>query len=899
MVGVSKKHAKGRMDKYYHMAKEQGWRARSAFKLIQLNKKYNFLEKSKCLVDLCAAPGGWCQVAAKYMPKPNLIIGLDLAPIKPIPGVITHVEDITTQKCRVTLKKELKTWKADVVLHDGAPNVGTSWLQDAFTQAELVLSSLKLATEFLMPGGCFVTKIFRSKDYNKLMWVFNQLFAKVEATKPASSRNVSAEIFVVCREFKAPAKIDPRLLDPKYVFKEVDDTPEEEMDDKKKKERQGALLNDLFHPEKRRRHRSGYADGDYTLSITATVADFVQGPDFLTALTKSNALSFDQDDFGKQLAKHPLTTDEIKNCCSDLKVLGKKDFKDLLRWREAIRLDLGIEKKREEKVEEEVVEEEDDDETIGKKLDSAATAALSRARREKRKGREKKARQLLKLRLGMGTPTEIGLEASEVGGMGLEDGVDEGLFRLNGASVSRKTLTTTADQALEVYQLAESEDESAGDADTEDDDLEFDSDEEIERKIGNLETEMDGLFEQFQERRLERNPSARVRKQKEGAKAFEEWYGIEFENKRKRGSDEDTEDEQEDEDKELAEATRAAEDSGSAFSSSESESEVEVRPAKKKVAKKTTKKPSSEDEEEEAAPVTVDKSKLSLRARVFFDNPLFNELEAATTPKPTEPAAAAKKRKNIFEKERTNVNDWSDDTDDEDSVPKQTRKKGRKGRKGEEEDEDEKERKGFEIVPAGLDQQDINIDDFAITTAEAYTLAEQMVSKSGKRDLVDKSYNRYAFNDPDGVPEWFADDEGRHNKPTLPVTKEAVAIIKQRQRQLDARPIKKVAEAKFRKQMRTARRFEKMQKKADNVMGDDGGELTEKAKLQQVSKMLNKAKSKLPRKETKVVVARGLHRAQKGRPKGVKGRYKMVDPRMKKEMRAEKRSAKANKKKRR
>eukprot|EP01083_Nonionella_stella_P291537 991967_1 len=202
----SKFLAKKRLDKFYHLAKDEGYKSRAAFKLIQINREYNFLGNCKCLIDLCAAPGGWTQVASKYMPLSSHIIAVDITKMKKFAGCVTLQQDITTQKCKFEIKKHLHGSQVDCVLHDGAPNVSGAWAKDAYGQCELTLNALKLATTFLRPGGIFITKVFRSADYNSLLWVIQQLFDNVTSFKPIASRQSSAEIYLICQNYLAPKK---------------------------------------------------------------------------------------------------------------------------------------------------------------------------------------------------------------------------------------------------------------------------------------------------------------------------------------------------------------------------------------------------------------------------------------------------------------------------------------------------------------------------------------------------------------------------------------------------------------------------------------------------------------------------------------------------------------------
>lgn len=823
MGKTQKKNSKGRLDRYYFLAKEKGYRARSSFKIIQINEKYgHFLEKSKVVIDLCAAPGSWCQVASNLCPLNSLIIGVDIVPIKPLPNCITFQSDITTEDCRSKLRGHMKTWKADTVLHDGAPNVGLGWVQDAFTQSQLTLQSLKLAVENLNPGGTFVTKIFRSRDYNNLMWVFQQLFDKVEATKPPASRNVSAEIFVVCKGFKAPKKLDPRLLDPREVFEEL---AAETVNNEAK----------VFNPEKKRRQRSGYEEGDYLLYHTMPLLEFVKNEDPINVLGSINKIDEpEKDDHEwKILKKLKGCTPEFLECIKDLKVLGKKDFKLILKFRKQARDLLGLDDKEDEDKSNMVeVEPLTEDQQIDKELQQLTDKQKQKAKRTKKNANELKQKEIVRNQMNMLTDMNIGIDAAQIG--------SESLFNLKTAEKTGQLDKLSKGKKKMIF----NDEELA-----QDNEIHIDEDAVVESadELDELEAQLDDMYNAYQNRKAERDTNFRAKKLR-GDVDDEGWDGIKSDNEEDEGETQEPKDYEMD--------------------GSDSDS----------------------DDDEHIKLIAEKKSAdgLSKNAKVFFaSDSIFGELGDEALLQEMAPKATPVAAKGLQKVEEVDSSDEEADSEsDFEIVPTEKDVEVES-----DSDSDTENQLARQYSKAKTQQQKVDI-----ATVEAMTLAHQVaLGQKSKHDLIDEGINRYSFRDRDDLPEWFIDDEKKHSKLTKPITKEAAMAIKEKQRQLNARPIKKVLEAQGRKKMRALRRLEKLKKKSD-LINDDSGK-SERDKADEITKLMKKLTKKQKTKpKTTLVVAAGSNRGLSGRPKGVKGKYKMVDGVMKNEQRALRRIAKKHKK---
>lgn len=1022
-------------------------RSRAAFKLSQINRQYPFLESARVVLDLCAAPGGWTQIAARTCAKDSHIIAVDILPIRSLGlrNCTTIVGDITTDQCKAEIRRTVRETTivvaggrdnshhgkrpgagVDVVLHDGAPNVGASYDKDAYEQLELCLHALKCATDHLKRGGHFITKVYRSRDASSLVWVLQQLFQQVDSFKPKASRVQSAEIFYVCQGYHAPDKLDPRLLDPAHVFEHVEGaTDGGEMSARSSK------MN-VFHKawDAAKRQRGGYDTEhlDATLRHVEPVTHFVFGREAenveggsanantsasataaihvlstCTGLTfrvgkdaVSSAQQKEQSDF---LLNHPLTTTEIKECLTDLKVLNKADFKGLMTWREkmlssweeanAEESDDGDEDDESDEDEEmsdadrEKEAGDDDEDAIQKEIQAMREKKIREKKRREKKDRKLAAKKRKQAAMGMD------LNAIEVQ-------EHDQFFSL--ASVGMSS-TKDLDRVAEVNLDKVTHDEAFGpdDEDDDDDDENAIASAKPERDEDTgysfrLDSELDAAYERYllstkngaaktgtqsakRSKRLMREKLAQE-SHEDAELLLSKASGLNHDAKAyakllTQGGNDSDDDESDDE-------NQVDDDDGfdaEPVTPDEHEQQRAKKKAKLATALAASAKPNPLLSEFPDDPTPVKTAR-------WFSNPLFAQIgqvvNSATSQQmaskqlnqgmdaddgeSTKDAPHAKLPKRQRGRNQSSESNSNGDSDDEaldaDGVlalmPKTDKQKRHEKRiKAKERDErrqkriakrmgdseqdfdlapadtdvhggndddnldgmsDERKRKvlearklikaglgqmnasstfetsGFEVVEAhrplpvqdsrkyDSDHEEYDSDDHAQTMA----LGTMMLRQSKAKALVDASYNRYAWNDPSDLPEWFVDDENRHYRPQLPIPPALLAKMKEKMIALSTKPIAKVAEARARKNRKAKAKLATAKKRAQAVA--NSSEMSDVMKLKSISKALRSEDAKKSGK--KYVVAK------KGQgKKGVKGAT-VVDKRMKNDKRSMDRATK-------
>lgn len=188
-------------DQYRRLAREEGYKSRAAYKLLESVRKYGLIKNGDLVLDFGAAPGGWLQVASEAAGDSGLVVGVDLEPVElSEPNVVTIQSDVKSPELAVKLEKVLPR-KADVCLSDLSPQVTGTWDLDHYRQIDLTMAAASLMGGFLRKGGNAMFKVFDGERFGETRAMLSKQFKRVQITKPKASRKGSAELYLVCFDF--------------------------------------------------------------------------------------------------------------------------------------------------------------------------------------------------------------------------------------------------------------------------------------------------------------------------------------------------------------------------------------------------------------------------------------------------------------------------------------------------------------------------------------------------------------------------------------------------------------------------------------------------------------------------------------------------------------------------
>ncbi|ORM39958.1 AdoMet-dependent rRNA methyltransferase spb1 [Babesia sp. Xinjiang] len=691
-----------------------------------------------------------------------------------------------------------------------------------------------------------------SADYNSLIWTLGKCFERVKVTKPSSSRNVSAEIFAVCIGFRTLKALDPKLFNCDHVFISQGKAEEDDADQETSKV---TSLNQLLR-QRKKVNKQGYEEGDDFREHS--VLDFLTTDNPPQMLISTHRFVFkprNTDDVEsaekdaallKAVDNSPLTTEEIRLLCSDLKVAGRSDLQHLLKWRQKLRREF-LSDTKEPVAPKAVVDKEDDGEDDkGDSEDALRMQQLEvadRLRKDRRRAERKKRRALMKHKKAMAGNSVIldtdpsmfrlsvlkGLDIDE-----LDDDSDD-----SASDTPKHVAQGTGQPGDHVYDDSEVEryDSDSGDSM----ELEFETDDEDD-KVLNMEIDLELNHEMSKLAEAERKKSAKklTRRQRVNAERGAELSSL-LESMQYEARLKAQQELQESEDEAKSDSSDDDNDSGDVSSAG---SDDEVSEPSQSVDKPSSSK-SDVNSKRAMEDAMVDR---------WFDQDVFHD----------QPRETARKQK----------------------------KKESKTVKG------SKKEPTFTVVPAVSDADTVDRVRNAVevelsrdkdTIAEVQAMGSLLINKDTRMAVIDGAYNRRTFDDGD-LPSWFEADEKKHSNYELPVTKELMKRYKAKLYELKNRPIRKVLEARGRRKLRVERKLKSILPRVEALQN------SETASASTARKLLRKVKHTASNKRDKVyVVSRrgGSTSTSSGGSKGSRKVTKAVDKRMKKDNVRQKRKPKS------